>query len=449
MPQVPEIQYARNGDVSLAYQVVGEGPIDLVLPSGVREQHRDRVGEPALRAVPAAARVLLAPDFHGPARHRPVGPPLAVGPAAARGADGRPPRRPGRRRRRAAGALRLLRRRVPVRPLHRDVPGSRQRARAVRGGRIGSGVRRLPVAVGRGRVGRLPARARRRVGHAGVRGADRPRVPARDGGGRAARWPGGRASCGRRPARTPPRRSSACGTRSTSVRSCRRSRCRRSSCIAPTTRSRSSRPGATWRSGFPAPGSSSFRRRHRPLDRDPGRRPRRGRAVSSRAGGTPPTRPGAGHRPVHRHRRLHRAGGRAGRPRAGASCWPRTTSASAPSSSASAAARSTRRATASSPRSTGPRAPSAARRRSPRASASSGSRSAPASTPARSSSSATTSAAWRCTSAPGSARSPARRGPRVEHRQGPGRRLGPRVRGPRRARAQGCAGPLAVVPRRA
>ncbi len=27
---VPEVQYARSGDVSIAYQVVGEGPVDLV-----------------------------------------------------------------------------------------------------------------------------------------------------------------------------------------------------------------------------------------------------------------------------------------------------------------------------------------------------------------------------------------------------------------------------------
>jgi class 3 adenylate cyclase/pimeloyl-ACP methyl ester carboxylesterase len=31
---LPQIGYARNGDVSIAYQVVGEGPIDLVLVSG-------------------------------------------------------------------------------------------------------------------------------------------------------------------------------------------------------------------------------------------------------------------------------------------------------------------------------------------------------------------------------------------------------------------------------
>jgi hypothetical protein len=28
--EIPEIHYARSGDVSIAYQVVGEGPVDLV-----------------------------------------------------------------------------------------------------------------------------------------------------------------------------------------------------------------------------------------------------------------------------------------------------------------------------------------------------------------------------------------------------------------------------------
>jgi len=27
---IPEIRYARNGDVALAYQVLGDGPLDLV-----------------------------------------------------------------------------------------------------------------------------------------------------------------------------------------------------------------------------------------------------------------------------------------------------------------------------------------------------------------------------------------------------------------------------------
>ena len=32
---VPETRYAKKGDISIAYQVVGDGPIDLVLVSGI------------------------------------------------------------------------------------------------------------------------------------------------------------------------------------------------------------------------------------------------------------------------------------------------------------------------------------------------------------------------------------------------------------------------------
>ena len=31
---LPETQYAKSGDVNIAYQVVGEGPLDLVLVPG-------------------------------------------------------------------------------------------------------------------------------------------------------------------------------------------------------------------------------------------------------------------------------------------------------------------------------------------------------------------------------------------------------------------------------
>src|SRR5437763_13907110 len=34
MPSTPETRYAKSGDVSIAYQVVGDGPIDLVLVPG-------------------------------------------------------------------------------------------------------------------------------------------------------------------------------------------------------------------------------------------------------------------------------------------------------------------------------------------------------------------------------------------------------------------------------
>jgi pimeloyl-ACP methyl ester carboxylesterase len=32
---VPDIKYARSGDVAIAYQVVGEGPIDIVFVRGI------------------------------------------------------------------------------------------------------------------------------------------------------------------------------------------------------------------------------------------------------------------------------------------------------------------------------------------------------------------------------------------------------------------------------
>ena len=75
--------------------------------------------------------------------------------------------------------------------------------------------------------------------------------------------------------------------------------------------------------------------------------------------------PRARDRPLHGHRRLDREGGRARRPRAGASCSSSTTRWSAASSCAFAARRSTPPATASSRASTGRRARSAARARSP------------------------------------------------------------------------------------
>ncbi|HZM35427.1 MAG TPA: alpha/beta hydrolase [Burkholderiales bacterium] len=34
MAMTPETRYARSGDVSIGYQVVGDGPIDLVLVPG-------------------------------------------------------------------------------------------------------------------------------------------------------------------------------------------------------------------------------------------------------------------------------------------------------------------------------------------------------------------------------------------------------------------------------
>ena len=69
----PQTRYARSGDVHIAYQVVGDGPIDLVLcRAGSRT--RVRLGESGVRAAFRAARVLLAPDPLRQAGHGPVGP---------------------------------------------------------------------------------------------------------------------------------------------------------------------------------------------------------------------------------------------------------------------------------------------------------------------------------------------------------------------------------------
>ena len=44
VPVRPETRYARSGAVSIAYQVVGDGPFDLVLVPGFGLQRRVRVG---------------------------------------------------------------------------------------------------------------------------------------------------------------------------------------------------------------------------------------------------------------------------------------------------------------------------------------------------------------------------------------------------------------------
>jgi hypothetical protein len=55
---VPEIQYTRSGDVAIAYQVVGDGPSDLVLVPFALE---DR-GDHELKAVPGTWRLYAVAD---------------------------------------------------------------------------------------------------------------------------------------------------------------------------------------------------------------------------------------------------------------------------------------------------------------------------------------------------------------------------------------------------
>lgn len=57
MLEVPEVRYARSGEVSLAYQVVGEGPVDLVEVAGMFSHLEAKWEEPGLtRSVADLAR---------------------------------------------------------------------------------------------------------------------------------------------------------------------------------------------------------------------------------------------------------------------------------------------------------------------------------------------------------------------------------------------------------
>ena len=57
---VPDVSYARSGDVAIAYQVVGEGPIDLVFVRGYARRPSRRLGACRCFARPSSKR-LAAP----------------------------------------------------------------------------------------------------------------------------------------------------------------------------------------------------------------------------------------------------------------------------------------------------------------------------------------------------------------------------------------------------
>ena len=51
MPNVPETHYARSGGIDLAYQVIGDGPLDLVFVPALGSLLED-AGEHELKGVP-------------------------------------------------------------------------------------------------------------------------------------------------------------------------------------------------------------------------------------------------------------------------------------------------------------------------------------------------------------------------------------------------------------
>ena len=208
------------------------------------------------------------------------------------------------------------------------------------------------------------------------------------------------------------------------------------------------RPGraTTRRSGSGAPSSWSCRlrgpvhvgRRRRPRG-DDGARPRASSPVSPGA----PDRARSRHAPLHRHRRLDRAGSAARRRRV-AELLERHHAIVRRELARFQGRSSTPPAMGSSPRSTGRPGRSRPRRHPRHAAGVRASRSAPASTPASASHDGKfTGSPSRL--APGSRARRTGRGARLEHGEGPRRRLGDGLRGPWNPRAQGCAGCMAPL----
>ena len=124
------IRYARSGDVSIAYQVTGDGPDRPRPRAGVLLAPRDRLGAPGKRPDLRAARVVRAADPLRQARDGALRPGRRA--PRLRRAHGRRPRRDGRRRLRIGRAVRLLGGRAAERPLRGDVPEQGPGARPLR-----------------------------------------------------------------------------------------------------------------------------------------------------------------------------------------------------------------------------------------------------------------------------------------------------------------------------
>src|ERR687896_607184 len=93
----PETRYARLGDLHLAYQVLGDGPPDLLLVDQWFTHVDAELGCAADGDAARAAGRLRAADHVRQARNRAVRPDPHHGATDAGGVHGRHPGRPGRR----------------------------------------------------------------------------------------------------------------------------------------------------------------------------------------------------------------------------------------------------------------------------------------------------------------------------------------------------------------
>ena len=124
------IRYARSGDVNIAYQVIGEGPFDLVLIHGFFSHLELDWEHPALAHIIERLVLVRAADPVRQARHRPLRPVRRH--ARLRGADGRRSRRDGRGRSEQAALFGYSEGGPMSRALRRDVPGANACARPLR-----------------------------------------------------------------------------------------------------------------------------------------------------------------------------------------------------------------------------------------------------------------------------------------------------------------------------
>ena len=167
----PDVSYVKNGDVSIAYSTIGDGPFDVVfVPGWILSVFESAWDGPAAETL-STARLLLARDPVRQARDRPLRPRERH--SRLRDEDGRHPRRDGRRRIRASRPARRLRGRPDDASLRGHVPGTNRRRDPLRNRGVVGARRRLPVGA---YAGGVAAGDRRGLGQFRLAGMAR-RVP--------------------------------------------------------------------------------------------------------------------------------------------------------------------------------------------------------------------------------------------------------------------------------
>jgi hypothetical protein len=138
MNEIPETKYARSGDLHIAYQVLGEGPFDVVTSPGWISHMEHQWGSRSLRTSSGGRPRTRACSC---STNGEPGSPTARRAAHARGVHGRHPSGHGRRRLRARCPHRPLRLGCAQRDVRRDDTVRRQldRYRGVEVGTAGDG----------------------------------------------------------------------------------------------------------------------------------------------------------------------------------------------------------------------------------------------------------------------------------------------------------------------